>query len=201
MSEMAVIDQKLTVQTLSKMVGGPTLPNRYQSVGDCIAVILAGKELGIPEMTALRELYMVNGEFAMSGKLQLALILRRGHRVHVVISPDGAKVTAQRWDPVAREHYDAGEFTFTEEDAKRAKLTEKIPYKRHPQNMYGWRAIGLASRFAFPDCTSGFLLPSELDIEDPSEEYGIPDAVFVEDINEPLDELVTADELEGGDDI
>jgi hypothetical protein len=184
----------VTPTTLGNLIGGPTMPERYKSVGDAIATVLVGRELGLAPMTSINELYIVGGQAGMSGKAMLALIHRAGHRCDVKISTTGAKATAYRRDPVTKELDLVGEFTFDEEDAKRAKLTEKNTYKAWPQIMYGWRAVGLAARFAYSDVLTGLLLPEEIGIEDTPIEP-IEDAIQVVDLDDEVDEGLDADEV------
>jgi len=172
----------VTIQTLKSLLGQPTVPARYESVADMVATVIQGRELGLAPMTALNNLFMVNGQVAMTGKCMLALVNRAGHRIDVRISSEGAEAVAHRRDPLTQELSEVGTFTFTEEDAERAGLLEKDNYQSYPQMMYGWRAVSMAVRFAFADVTIGVLLPEEVNIE--AEVEPIPDAVLVTDLDD-----------------
>jgi hypothetical protein len=166
MSELAISDQAITVKALSKMLDTPAIPNRWETVPQAIAGVKTGQELGIMPMHSLAELYIINGKVAMSGKAQLALILRAGHMlVTTEMSPTRGAVTAKRRDPYTAELVDVGEYEFTWEDAERAHLAGLDTYQDYPADMLLWRAIGRASKFAFSDVCMGLMLPSELGLD------------------------------------
>ena len=166
-SEMVPIaGTPITVNTIKALLGTPTIPKRWETVADCVAGIKVGSELGILPLHALGELYIVNGKVAMSGKAQMALILRAGHLIVTKkMEPMLAVVEAFRRDPYNHELVSVGEYDFTWEEAENAGLAEQDTYQDYPRDMLLWRAIGRASRFAFSDATMGLMLPSELGLD------------------------------------
>ena len=174
-NELAIADQPLTIKALANMLGGTVLPARYASVGDAVATIKIGQEIGLPEMTALNELYVVNGSVGMSGKAMMSLIFRAGHIIKMSLSPDEGRAHAWRRDPFTHELIDMGEFTFTREDAETAGLIDKDNYKGYPTDMLGWKAVARAVRFAFPDVIMGYL-PGEIGFDVEEEKAPIDEA-------------------------
>ena len=182
MSELAIKDQELTIITLEALIGTPMFPDRYDSVPDALATLFVGREMGLPPMTALNELFVVNGQVGMQGKTMLALIYRAGHKVHITLSSDEARVVAYRWDGRAFPHdvdkgayYEAGTFTFTKEDAILAELWEKDNYQKYPADMLGWKAVGRAARFSYPDIIIGGYNPEDVGYDSIQEDF--PDTV------------------------
>jgi hypothetical protein len=174
-TELAISDQPLTIKALQNMLAGSTLPDRYEYVGDAIATIKVGSEVGLPPMTALMELYVVNGSVGMSGKAMQSLVFRAGHMIiKTEMTPERAAVRAMRYIPQLNEHMDMGEYEFTIEDAERAGLTEKSNYESFPKDMLLWKAVARAVRFVFPDVIMGYL-PSEIgvDVEEYDPEAGV----------------------------
>lgn len=166
MSELAIAGTPITVQTLSKLINTPTIPKRWETVADCVAGIKVGEELGIAPLHSLGELYIVNGKVSMSGKAQMALILRAGHLIIVKeMRALKAVVTAKRRDPYTHELIDVGDYDFSWEEAEQAGLAKQDTYQDYPRDMLLWRAIGRAARFAFSDVTMGLMLPSELGLD------------------------------------
>ena len=166
MTELAIANQAITVKTLERMLDTPAIPDRWETVPQAIAGVKMGEELGILPMHSLAELYIVNGKVAMSGKAQLALILRAGHMlVTTEMSPTRGAVMAKRRDTYSGELVDVGEYEFTWEDAERAHLAKQDTYVDYPADMLLWRAIGRASKFAFSDVCTGLMLPSELGLD------------------------------------
>ena len=148
-SDMAVIDMPLNEQTLRNLM--PTLPERYVDFSDVVATIMVGRELDIPEMTALQELYVVNGSVSMSAKIAASLARRKGYRFRIKHDETEASVTAFESDG-----WEIGTFVFTLDDAKRAGLLGKGTYKSYPKDMLLNKAIMRAVRFAFPDAIMGY---------------------------------------------
>ena len=95
-----------------------------------------------------------------------AAIRRAGHRIRLDIQPKEVTATGFRRDYVTHELVEVGSFTFTEADAKRAKLHEKDTYRAYPQIMWSWRAISALARFYFADVVTGMAayVPEELNI-------------------------------------
>ena len=155
--ELAIVDQPITIKALSNMLGGTTLPDRYETIGDAIATILVGREFGMAPIAALNELFVVNGQVGMSGKAMAALVAKAGHRIDMTLDPEVGTAVAWRRDPVTLELNEVGTFTFTMEDAETANLTGKGTYKKFPADMLGWKAVSRAVKFAFPDVIVGYL--------------------------------------------
>lgn len=194
MGEMSLRDQPITITTLERLIESPTIPARYETVGDMLAAVLLGREVGVGEMTSIQELYLIDGQAAMSSKLMLALIFRRKHRVFFKLHEDSAEVTAWRWDPDAEDHVEFGTFQFTWEDAEQAGLTGKDNWKKYPKTMMGWRALALAARFVFPDVFLGLgYIPDEIGFDVAPD--ALPQGDFIEIAMAEDEELLTAEEV------
>jgi hypothetical protein len=186
-----VAEQPITVQTLSKLIDTPTIPDRYESVGDMIATILVGREAGIGEMTALNNLYLVNGTVSMSAKLMAGMIFAKGHHMEMKTSAkDGAEVKAYRRDPYTNKLLLVATFTFGPADAKRAGLDQKDTYEDYPAHMFLNRAVSMAGRMVYSDVLSGIgYVPEEVAIDvDSVEGVEVPvHAVLVESLDDTSD--------------
>ena len=195
-SNIAVIDMPLNEQTLMSLM--PTLPERYESFADVVATIMVGRELGIPEMTALQELYVVNGSVSMSAKIAASLARQKGYRFKIVHDETQASVTAYEPDG-----FEIGVFTFTREDAEQAGLMGKGAYKKYPKDMLLNKALMRAVRFAFPDAIMGYHT-QELALEIAPDTPAGLDAARIEPLDEEqMEELVAvfedAEVVEDGD--
>ncbi len=121
---------------------GPMLPKHITSKGAALAVIMAGDELGIPPMAALRGLFLVNGKVGMDYSLMVGLLRRAGYKVQWVAKgpercelllthPDGTTHT-EVWDV---------------ERAKKAKLWGNSgPWSTYPEAMLSARCVSSAAR-------------------------------------------------------
>jgi hypothetical protein len=187
MSEIALRDQQLTIATLEHLIGTPAIPDRYETVPDALAAIFTGREMGLPPMTALSQLYIVDGQVALEGKTMLALIYRAGHKVHCTLTPTKATVVAYRWDEHAFPsddhsggYYEAGVFEFTMEDAVKAGLWENDNYQHYPTDMLGWKAVARAARFAYPDIIIGGYNPEDVTDEAPIDLFPTHEAIEID---------------------
>jgi len=194
-ADLALKDADVTYRTLQQFHGGPTVPTRYNDsptgVDDMLAAVMIGKELGIGPMQAINDLYIVNGQISMSGKLMSGLVHRAGHAIHVEVTNTKATATAFRRDPFTHKLVEMGEVTFTAEDAKRAGLDDKSTYKNYPRIMLSWRAISNLCRIYFADVlTLAAYVPEELDAADPIE--ALPGEVGLVVEGEIIEEQATA---------
>ena len=168
----------ITTNTLAMLATTPAIPERYEGkVADMLAAVLYGREIGIPPMQAINDLYLVDGKVSMSGKLMSDLVHGRGHELRISFTPKSTIVAAWRRDPYTKELHHAGDFTFTEADAKKAGLTENA-WKTYPQIMRTWRAITFACRTVFGDCLGGVThTPEELGMNTDYEVEIIPESI------------------------
>lgn len=171
-------DIPITTNTLAMLATTPAIPERYEGkVADMLAAVLYGREIGIPPMQAINDLYLVDGKVSMSGKLMSDLVHGAGHQLHVSFTQKATTVAAWRRDPWTHELVHVGDFTFTEQDAKRAGLTDNA-WVTYPQIMRTWRAVTFACRTVFGDCLGGIThTPEELGIPTDFEVEVIPDSI------------------------
>ena len=130
----AVVDTEFVPRTLRG-----NLPATY-------ACLLAGRELGLGPMEALRKIHMIDGRPSMSAEAMVGLAHREGHSITGELTPDSATVTGKRAD-----NDDQMTVTWTLEMAKEAGLVGKDNWKRYPQAMLWARAASQLCRMLFPD--------------------------------------------------
>lgn len=111
------------------------LPDHIKTPGQCAAIILTGRELGMGPMRSLRSLQMVKGKVVESADSQLARFKTSGGRaVFQKLDETGAVLWLRH--PNGDEHTER----FGPEDAKRAGLAGDN-YRKFPVAMYRSRAI------------------------------------------------------------
>lgn len=141
----------MLVQATSLVRSG-LLPKSINTPEKAVAIMLKGRELGIPTMEAFTRLYVVNGVVTMAAELMLVLIFKRlpGSKIKykhrntklceiVASRPDGQTET----------------FSYSIEDARAAGLAHKDNWKAHPRAMLRSRCISEMTRSLFPDAVSG----------------------------------------------
>lgn len=123
--------------------------NKYATA----AAILAGRELGLPPMTALRHVHIVEGSASLSAEYKRARVLGAGHDLDIVELGITRCVISARRNGSGKP---AQQFTFTIEDARRANLVKpKGAWETRPRRMLFARACTEACDFMFTDITNG----------------------------------------------
>jgi len=122
--------------------------------------VLAGMEMGFGAFASMTGIYLIDGKLSVSANLLAQAIKRSG-----------------RYDYRIREHTDTacrivfyeggeeiGESSFTLEDAKRAGVAGRGPWRSYPQAMLFARALSQGARWHTPDVLGGSAayLPEEL---------------------------------------
>lgn len=178
-SIMALVPTTLegTFQLAQWLSKASFLPNHLRGKPeDTFAIMLAGYELGLPTMAALRGLYIVNGKPSLESKTKAALCISRGAAVWF----KRTEYTATRctWQMKRRDSGEIFESSYTHEEAKAAGLTEKAgPWKSYEKRMLSHRALGWLCDDACPDVTLGIgTAEDRYDLDDPD----VIDAEFVD---------------------
>jgi hypothetical protein len=136
------------------------LPAAIKTAEQAMAIMLTGRELGIPPMQALRGVNVIQGTPTIKPELMLALCISRipGFKYSFgKCDSNSATFTVNR--PSLAEPYVS---TFTMEDAKKAGLTNNPTWSKYPSNMLRWRAVGNALHVACPDVLVGIYTPEEM---------------------------------------
>lgn len=142
---------------------------------DAYFVIAYGVELGIPPMTALRTIHVINNKPVCSGEAMLALIRRSG-KVSMSISGDekSATVTMKRKD--SGDEYTAA---WSMERANTAGVTRNATWQKFPSQMLKWRAISECAKFLCSDIIGGLYTVEEIAPETPMNADGEPLSIIV----------------------
>lgn len=134
------------------------LPPAIKTPEQALAIILTGRELGIPAMAALNTINVIQGKPTVSPQLMLALIERSGQLedIEILTGDDYVQVTMQRKNRT--EHTER----FGKTEAQAMNLFGKDNYKKQPLVMYKWRAVAACARTVFPDVILGLYTPEEM---------------------------------------
>ena len=140
------------------LVASRFLPKAVDTPEKALAIMLAGREMGIPPMTAIRGLYVVDGKVGMQSQLMLALTYRT-REMEVFDPTDDATSCTVR---VKRRGFDEVVIVWTDADTARAGIGGGFGWQKYPRIMRRWRAVAEALRLAFPDVLAGVYTPDEL---------------------------------------
>jgi hypothetical protein len=124
------------------------------------ATILYGREIGVPPITALQTMHVINGRVGMAAELMRARVLAAGHEIEVVEST--AAVCRMRGRRRGTERW--AEVQWSKGDAQQAGLSGD-GWRKYPRAMLVARASAELCRLVFPDVTHGMLATEEIDTE------------------------------------
>lgn len=116
-----------------------------------LARVMQGLELGLPPMTAIRELYVVDGKCGMSSRLMHALARKGGAKLRIVETTD--KIARVAITPPGEA--DATAFEWNIDMATKAGLLKKWNWQNYTQQLLLSRAISFAINYACPEVLGG----------------------------------------------
>lgn len=157
-----------------------------QREADAFVVMAYGVELGIPPITALKTIYVIDGKPSASGQAMLALARRGGVDIRL---PDPGSVKTQATVAIKRPRSDEWvEYSYTMDMANKAGLTGKNNWKKHPAEMLIWRAVATAIRFQASDIVGGLYTVEEISPDMEVDEYGTPIGGIVQSSAQPVEQ-------------
>lgn len=150
-------------QSLAKTLSlASILPDALRrNEADILATILAGSELGLPPMTALRGIQIIQGKPTLAADTMGALVKRRKEVCQwlslVESTPKSCTYKTQRiGDP------EPTSMTWTFDQAVTAGLTGGMGWKKYPDAMLRARCLAAICRAVYPDVCMGLYDPDEL---------------------------------------
>lgn len=138
-------------------------------VSETVAAILAGKEVGLQPMAALRSIQIIQNTPAMTALAQRGLVQSSGHEVNVTEQTDTRAVVEGRRRGSER----VQRSVWTIDRAKRMNLTEKAQWKTQPSAMLVARATSECCRLTASDV----LLGMPYSIEELQDQAEMPETV------------------------
>lgn len=135
------------------------MPQGLNSPEKVLVAVQLCRELGLPPMSSIGKIAVINGTPSLFGDLPLALVMKS--RLLEAIQED-VEMDKEGKDPVRatcavkrKGLENVIERTFTQEDAKRAGLWGKKVWAPYPKRMMQMRARSHALKDAFADVLSG----------------------------------------------
>lgn len=139
-------------------------PGTENAGAKAAAAMLTGRELGLPPMTSLASIHVINGKPGISAELMRAMVAQRGHEIRFgKVSSSEVTVRGRR----AEDRDDDGawtEVTWTIGEAQRAGLVSNgNNYAKYPRQMLTARATTELCRLLFADVIHGLRSVEELE--------------------------------------
>lgn len=138
-------------------INSGAVPASITNAAQMIMVFQAGYEAGMQPVEALNAFYIVNGKITMYGDAVTSQIIKAGHVVEWgECDGEKAEVTITRGDNGKSM---TGKFTLDMARNKglftTAKGGENVFWKKYPENMLKYKALGLIVDFIVPDALRG----------------------------------------------
>lgn len=134
------------------------IPSSIKSPEQFLAVILKGRELGLPPMYSCAHIVIIQGKPTMSAEVMLAMIFKNcpGTKIqYLEVTNEKCTIKA------SRPGGDPSTFSFSMADAKAAGLDTKENWRKYPRAMLRSRCISELARSLFPDCVAGVSYTAE----------------------------------------
>jgi hypothetical protein len=166
----APADWQTMLGMADQLVKSGLLPSSIRTPQAAVAIILKGRELGVPAMYALSNIVVIQGKPAANAELMLALV----YRDHGDDAIRFTETTAERCTIAYRRRTwkQSETFSFTMQDAKTAGLLTNQTWQKYPQAMLRARCISAVARMAFADSIGGMYTPEELGASVAINEHG-----------------------------
>jgi hypothetical protein len=149
---------QLLKQQARELINSNFLPSGIKTPEQAVAIILKGRELGVPPMQALSHIHVINGKPTMSAELMLAQVLKLHPKTKISYperSSDKCVMKVQRYGS------EPSIFSFTIGDAEAAGLLNNSTWKKYPRAMLHARCVSEMCRSLFPDAIAGVSYTSE----------------------------------------
>lgn len=153
-------DYEVYLELAERFIESGFLPAAITTPAQALAIMLTGRELGLPPMLSLRMIHVVDGKPGMASELILARFRQAGGR-HRWLETNAQIARIQLIAPGDSPDW-AQTFQFTIEEAKRAEVTGKKNWQKYPAAMLRARVASLAVRAVAPEVSSGLHDPDEL---------------------------------------
>lgn len=136
-------------------------PATIKSPEAALFIILAGRDLGLSPVAALRNIHVIQGKVEVSADMQLALFARAGGAFRWLALSEQEAALELRAPWLAAPHVSR----WTMEDAKRAQLAGGDNWRKYPRAMLRSRAITAGLKDVGFDATAGVYAPGEISEE------------------------------------
>lgn len=147
-------------------------PDTIKTPEAAAAVVLKGRELGLPPMLSLSHIVIINGKPTLSAEVMLGMMHRAGHEVWFSETNSERAVIHGIRKGSTREQT----LTWTIEDAQAAGLLRNQTWTKYRPAMLRARAVSAFGRFFAPDVLMGAYTPEEMgaQVDERGEFIGMP---------------------------
>jgi hypothetical protein len=162
---LAIIPRTLSeVSSLAEVLAQSNLMPKdlIGKVPNVVVQILAGQELGLSPMAAIRGIHVIEGKPILAADTMVALVLRSGLAEYFTCTEDTDErvtyETKRKGSPTAQK------MSWSTVDTKRAGVQLKDNWRMHPRAMMRARAKSALARDVYPDILAGTYDPDEIQV-------------------------------------
>lgn len=161
-----------------------------EAIAKAVIAIQYGAEIGLPPLSSLTNVYVINGRPSLSPAMMAARLVEKGYQYRIIEHSETICAIAF----ANARGVDLGVSTFTIDDAKKAGLTDgnnAHSWRKFARNMLFARAIANGARWYCPDVMIGNAYTDEeiVEMEAPS---SLPASPTKKDDFKNLKELIAA---------
>lgn len=120
----------------------------------CVKIQL-GAELGLPPVSAMQAIHVIEGKAALSASLVAARIKNSGRYRYKTIAWDDQQCVLEFYEKQDGEWLECGQASFTIKDAMHAGIAERGTWKKYPKSMLFARAVTQGARAYCADVFHG----------------------------------------------
>ncbi|MFA6983664.1 MAG: hypothetical protein WC276_06910 [Sedimentibacter sp.] len=143
--------EELGVIQLGKIAYESGLFKDIRNPEQAVIKILKGQELGLPPITALESIFVIDGRIALSSSLIASRIKTSGKYDYKTTEKTPKRVVIEFYENGKK----VGESSFGEEEAKRAGIMDSWGVQKYPEDTFWARALTRGARTYCPDVFQG----------------------------------------------
>ena len=182
-----------------RIIGTPLAPKSITTPEAAFAIMLKGREIGMPVMASLSGIYIIGGKASLYADAMLGLVYRDHGDNAIIVTKTTDKECVivykrQGWK-------DTQTHTYTMDMAVKAKITTgNVNWELRPANMLRARCISEVCRMAFADSIAGLYTVEEMqDVAAADARDITPDSVGVSVVEQPVENTQPAAKPKPGD--
>lgn len=159
------------LRVCAALVESKMVPESLDSPQKLFAARQLCREIGLPVMSAIRQVCVINGSPSLWGDTPLAIVRRSGYLEHIreyLIDKDYKEISVENKNldaeifaavcEIKRKDFDKRSYFFTIAQATKANLLTKAIWKLYQSRMLSMKARGLALKNEFSDILMGIAM-------------------------------------------
>lgn len=128
-------------------------------------IIMHGFTLGLNWSTSVTQLGIIDGNIVCKGDTLLRLVRESGQLEKFEVNYEGDREDLSCVITIQRKGEEVGYFEYSVAEAKASEIIDEYWWKRYPQRMTYYKALGFALRTIFSDITQGMYVYEEMDMD------------------------------------